>query len=133
MTRVSEKHVCGVAISSLTKVSMRCPETPDLRSRILFQRQFGPISVVEMFFGGVSQFRLAAAPGYDRIISSAVVRVERDHVYWSSERDDFELQSGYQMDTGIRGRRLWWREVQNGLGPALRYGELEPSPPEPVP
>ena len=44
--------------------------------------------------------RLASTEGYDRIISSAVLRVEDDHIYWSPEVDMLEFQPGYVMETG---------------------------------
>jgi hypothetical protein len=76
---------------------------------------------------------LASTEGYDRIILSAVVRVYGDHIYWSPEVHALELQPDYVMETGIRAKHLWWREVQNGLGEVLRYGDFEPMPSTPVP
>ena len=115
------------------KLSMRCPDTPDLRCRILFQRQYSPVSAIELFFDQVSQFRLASTEGYDRIISSAVLRVENGHIFWSPELDALELNPGYVMETGIHAKRLWWREVQNGLGQVFHYIDIEPLPGAPVP
>ena len=124
---IREAHVWGGYFVAENR-SMACPDTPDLRCRLLIQSQFSSVSAVELVFDGVSHLCLTAPEGYDRIILKVALRVEKDRIFWSPDRNVQEPGPESQFDTVILSKRLWWKELGNALGPALRYADIDSLP-----
>ena len=107
---------------------MTCPDTPDLKCRVLVQRQRANPAAVELLFDGVSQVSVAAPAGYDRIILAATLLVEAGKIVWSPDHAFDESQHEFGMSSAIVARRLWWRPVADGLGSGLAYPRLNEMP-----
>jgi hypothetical protein len=98
-------------------LSMSCPDTPDLKCRVLVQRQWDDPSAIELLFDGVSHISISATAGYDRIISRATLRAEEGRIVWSPDMDFDESKYEFGNSSAIVATRLWWRVVADGLGP----------------
>jgi hypothetical protein len=121
-----------------TNLAMSCPEHLHTSAHVLFQRQFKPMSVIELLFEQVTHFSLSPSPeGCDSIIHSAGITLE-DGVFLLTgafAAGPLRVPPGSsvgvwqrQPGTGefrVAGRRLSWREAPDWLGPKARYGALE--------
>lgn len=126
---VREVHIFGGYFVK-PDLSMICPNTPDLKCRVLVQRQSVDHAVMELFFDRVSAVLLAAPAGFDRIISSATLTVEVDRIVWSPDRVWDESKSIPGNSSGIVAGRMWWRDVPDGFGRSLMYGDAGDFPQE---
>jgi hypothetical protein len=124
---IREAHVWG-GYHVNPDFGMSCPETPDLRCRLVVQRQRDNPATVELFFDGVSLVSFAAPPNYDRIISAATLRVDAGIITWSPGTEPDEGSGPDWKPSKIVSTRLWWRAIENGLGPKIRYGMLKDLP-----
>jgi hypothetical protein len=120
---VKELHIWG-GYYVAADLKMACPEGPDWKCRMLLQRQCGKPSAVELLFDGVSFFSLSSADRFDRIIFHATLRLEEGRIIWNPFGDFDETKYKFGESEGIVACKLWWRQVDDGLGPELRYGQL---------
>ena len=125
---IREMHLWG-GYSVGDNLSMHCPETPDLRCRLLIQRQWKDPAAIELLFDGVSHCSVAAEAGYDRIIMEATLLLEPGRIVWSPDEEFHESEFEPGASSAIVAKRLWWREIESGLGSALRYSQLPDPPP----
>ena len=98
---------------------------PTTRVRLLIQRQFAPLSAIELLLEGVTRFNLVPAPeNHENIIYEAALLVRDGLVYWADwggwdpnlgERDEY---------TWIASRVAKWRDATEWLGDTLRYGPV---------
>ena len=124
---IREAHVWGGYCVD-PDMSMRCPPTPDLKCRLLIQRQWEDPSAVELLFDQVSRITLAAPEEFDRIIAGAGLRVEAKCIVLSVDTEFEDENPNVESSTAIIARRLWWRRVDDGLGNVLRYGGSDEFP-----
>lgn len=121
-----------------TNLSMSCPGHLHTNAHVLFQRQFKPVSVIELFFEQLTHFTLSPSPeGCDSIIHYARVTLEGGifSLIGTFTAGPLRLPPGTpsgvwqrQPGTGefrVAGRRLSWREAPGWLGSETRYGALE--------
>jgi hypothetical protein len=107
-------------------LSMSCPDTPDLKCRVLVQGQWDALSTVELLFDGVSHISMSAPAGYDRIISSATLRAGEGKIVWSPDMDFDESKYEFGNSSAVVATKLWWRVVVDGLGPSAHQQNYEP-------
>jgi hypothetical protein len=98
---------------------------PTTRVRLLIQRQFRPLSAIELLFEGVTRFNLAPAPeNYESIIFEARLVVRDGLIYWA-ETGNWEPDSADRDSyTWIAAAAAKWRDATEWLGEALRYGPI---------
>lgn len=126
---IREMHLWGGYFVD-TNLSMTCPDTPDLKCRVVVQRQWLTPATIEMLFIGVSHCSICAEAGYDRIIGSATLEVGNAGVIWSPD-SHFDLKSGaFGASSAIVARHMYWRSIENGLGPKLSFGITSDLPEE---
>ena len=119
-------------------LAMSCPSHLHTRVRLLFQRQFKPVSAIELLFEQVTQFQLSpSTEGCDSIISSASITFEAGvfSLAGAFVAGPLQLPPGtspavWRREPGtgefrVAGKKLSWREVPGWLGPKARYGALE--------
>lgn len=99
-------------------LSMRCAYEPDLRCRMIIQRQWEPCSTVELYFEGITLFSLASPKNQDRIIFEATLVVHGEQIIWSPD-DGYKFESHDLTSSVIIAKRLSWRPIENGLGSQL--------------
>ena len=96
---------------------------PSTSARLLIQRQFRPLSAIELLFERITRFNLAPAPeNYENIIFNAALFVRDGLVYWADN-------GGWRPDSAQRDEYTWiaaqqakWRDVSDWMGETLRYG-----------
>ena len=118
---IREAHVWGGHYVH-PDLKMTCGETPDLKCRVVVQRQWADPSVIELLFDRVSRFVLAAPFNYDRIIMGATLLLKGDELLWSPDDEYDEACHDNVMSSVIVSRKLWWRPLPDALGAHLRYG-----------
>jgi hypothetical protein len=107
-------------------LSMACQGQLDTHARMLFQRQYKPLSALELVFHQVLGFRLSPSPeNYDSIIFDATLTLQDGVFCWA---DDFGLTEGDEDTTWVTAKELWWRDASEWMGAELRYGPAEPVP-----
>ena len=107
-------------------LSMTVPGELDTNVKMLFQRQYSDLSVIELLFEGVTGIHITPTPeGYDSIIYDAIILKSKNHFYWS---DDYDFQPEKEIENGvswIAAKKLKWREANGWLGKQNRYGNNE--------
>jgi hypothetical protein len=109
-------------------LTMKCADTPDLKCRVIVQRQCNNPVAVELLFDGVSHISIVAPAGYDRIIMRATLRVEDGKVTWSPDADFDQSNYNFKKSSVIVAYKLWWRAVEVGYGPGSTPAELREVP-----
>lgn len=102
------------------------------RVRLLLQRQWAPLSAVELLFDEVTRFNLAPARAdEDGIIQASTLRVDGGEIIWAGA-EPWE-PGGPRRDevTWVSGGRLRWRDASAWMGSALHYGPRADRPPAP--
>jgi hypothetical protein len=118
---IREMHLWGGYFVN-EKLGMTCPNTPDLKCRLIVQRQWQAPATIEMLFDGVSICAISAEPGYDRIMSEATLSVGQAGIVWSPD-SEFTLESAtFEASSVVVAKRMWWRPIENGLGADLVFG-----------
>lgn len=104
----------------------------DTSVRLLLQRQFAPLSAVELLFAQVTRFHLAPSPpNYDAIIHASTLVVRGPDISWADVEGWAPDRADSDDVTWVSARRLRWRDASEWMGPELRYGPGEPYPPAP--
>ncbi|MBN8285002.1 hypothetical protein [Zoogloea sp.] len=124
---IHELHLWGGYYVS-PDFKMTCPDTPDLKCRLIVQRQRADPSAVELLFDRVSHIAIATPAGYDRIISAATLRMEEQKIVWSPDYDFEKTEPEFGVASVIESARLWWRPVATALGPELKYAPIREVP-----
>jgi hypothetical protein len=102
----------------------------DTRVRLLVQRQFRPLSAVELYFQGVRRFQLAASPpDYESIIFAATLTVAEEGVFWADRSGWSYEDTNRDEATWIWAGQLHWRDASEWMGAQLRYGAGSPGLP----
>lgn len=113
-------------------LAMRFGPGRTTRVRLLLQRQWAPLSAVELLFERVTRFNLAPArEDEDGIIYASTLRVGGREIVWAS--DEPWEPDGPRRDeaTWVSGGRLRWRDASAWMGGALHYGPRSDRPPAP--
>ena len=96
---------------------------PSTSVRFLVQRQFRPLSAIELLFEGVARFNLAPAPAnYDSVIYEARLTVRDSLVYWADTGEWEPESDNRDSHTWVAASTAKWRDASEWLGEALRYG-----------
>ena len=91
--------------------------------RLLIQRQFRPLSAIELLFEHVTRFNLVPAPEhYENIIREAALFVRGGIVYWADSGHWQPDHPARDDQTWIAARAAKWRDASEWLGESLRYG-----------
>jgi len=74
---------------------------------LLFQRQFGPSTVLELKFEDIEQFNFRPfADGSNAVIYDATIMIANGHFYWA---DFADWKIGEDDSIWISGKKLFWR------------------------
>ena len=91
-------------------------------SSLLFQREFGPISVLEIKFEDIKQFNFKSFEETSNpVIYDAFLKIENGLFYWA-DRSDWEI--GDNNSIWICGKRLFWRQRPEFIGNVIRVKEI---------
>jgi hypothetical protein len=87
---------------------------------MLIQRQYRPLSAIELRFEEVVGLRLSAPPpDHVNIIINAAFFIRDSIFYWADNSSWTPESSG--EDTWVAARKVYWRDVSEWLGARLRY------------
>jgi hypothetical protein len=87
---------------------------------MLIQRQYRPLSAIELRFEELVGMRLAApSRGCENTIINASFFIRDDIVYWA-DTSSWGPESSSES-TWVAAREVYWRDVSEWLGPGLRY------------
>ena len=104
----------------------------DTHVRLLVQRQYRPLSAVELVFDEVTRFHVRPSlPDHDGIIYEATLHVAAGQVYWADQAGWTPEAEDRDDATWVAGRRLRWRDASGWMGPQLRYGPPDATAPAP--
>ena len=112
-------------------LSMRIGLGWDTHARLLVQRQYRPLSAIELYFQGVRRLQVAASPpNYESIIFAATLAVDEQGIFWAD-------RSGWAYEAVDRDEATWiwagqlhWRDASEWMGEPLRYAAAgSPRPP----
>lgn len=107
-------------------LTMACTGNLDTTIRFVVQRQFQPISCIELVFEKVIRLSWVPTPdNYDSIIYGATIGFEEGDVYWSLEESGPPSELDPREDTWVIAKYLKWRVADEWLGKSLHYGPSE--------
>jgi hypothetical protein len=87
---------------------------------VLIQRQYRPLSVIELRFEEVVGLRFSAPPpDHENIIYGAAFFIRDDIFYWADDASWTPESSS--ENTWVAARKAYWRDVSEWLGARLRY------------
>ena len=88
--------------------------------RLLVQRQFRPLTAIELRFDELVGLHLPCAPsGYTDIIYDAALFISNGIVYWANSASWAPDSSADY--TWIAAKRVFWRDASEWIGESLRY------------
>ncbi|MFW6107470.1 MAG: hypothetical protein ACOC8A_02145 [bacterium] len=103
-------------------LAMAVPLGLDTHVRMLVQRQWSDPAAIELLFAQVTRLVLSPPPeNHDAIIRAATFLVRPDGTYWADVGDWTPEESDREC-TWVASQKLFWRQANEYLGEALRYG-----------
>jgi hypothetical protein len=102
----------------------------DTRVRMVFQRQWRPVSAIELLFEEVTRFNLVPSPeNYEASIQAATLHLDGDLVFWAEEANWRPGEDDSDAVTWISARKLSWRDASDWMGESLHYAAGTPPAP----
>jgi hypothetical protein len=102
----------------------------DTRVRMILQRQWQPLSAVELLFEEVTRFNVVPSPeNYEASIRAATLLVAGATIFWADESNWRPGESDSDDVTWISARRLHWRDASDWMGEPLHFGSVGSLPP----
>lgn len=112
---IKEMHYCSGAYVT-EELSMH-PINDQRVLRVIIQRQFHPMSVIELQFSGLKYLRLNPVdPRYTCEILDATMFLQDKLIYWCDMGGLSETDVDSYDGTVICACALRWREIDGGLG-----------------
>jgi hypothetical protein len=113
-----------------TGLSMAVDTGLDTRVRMVLQRQWSPLSAVELSFEEVTRFNLIPSPeNYGSSIQSATMLSRNGLLYWADVPDWRPEGKDSDNATWLSARFLQWRDASEWMGKTLHYDGNDPLPP----
>jgi hypothetical protein len=101
-----------------------------IRVRMLFQRQWRPVSAIELLFEEVVRLNVTPSPeSYEGSIFTATLFHDKGMFFWAEEAKWRPGEDDSDRVTWIAARRFSWRDASDWMGESLHYGAMTPPVP----
>jgi hypothetical protein len=95
----------------------------DTRLRMVVQRQWRPISAIELLFEEITRLNVVPSPeNYEASIQAATLYVDGPTIFWADLANWRPGESDSDEVTWVSAGRLHWRDASEWMGESLHYG-----------